>query len=72
MAYIEVSQEQFFKAIGPENVGPSAFEYHSEWKNLSTHAVVGRTEPGYKSPYGTLRRYWLDEQFAKHRAITTA
>lgn len=70
MAFVEVSEEQFYKAIGPENVGPSAFEYHGEWKSLSTHAVVGRTEPGYKSPYGTPRRYWLEKQFAARKAIT--
>lgn len=67
MAFIEVSQDQFYRAIGgPENIHPTPYQYHGEWKNLNTHAVVGRTQPGYKSPYGTPNRYWLEEQFAKN------
>jgi hypothetical protein len=69
MAFVEVSYEQFYKVIGgPENINPSAHPYHSEWINLNTHAVVGRSEPGYKSPYGTPSRYWLEERFAASKA----
>ena len=66
---IEVSEDQFYKAIGPENVHPTPHPYHSEWRSLSTHAVVGRSEPGYKSPYGTPRRYWLEEQFSARKPV---
>ncbi len=68
MAFVEVSQERFYKAIGgPENINPSAHQHHSEWINLNTHAVVGRSEPGYKSHYGTPDRYWLEETFLKSK-----
>lgn len=70
MAFVEVSQEQFYKAIGgPENINPTAHSYHSEWNNLNTRAFVGRSEPGYKSPYGTQSRYWLEEGFLKARVM---
>lgn len=66
MAFIEVRQDQFYKAIGgQENIHPTAHPYHSEWRNLNTHAVVGRSKPGYKSPYGTPSRYWLEDGFLK-------
>lgn len=68
MAFIEVGEAQFYKAIGgPENIHPTPHPYHGEWKNLDTHAFVGRTEPGYKSPYGTPHRYWLEEKFLKNK-----
>lgn len=71
MAFVEVSQEQFYKAIGgPENIHPTAHKTHSEWKNLNTHEVVGRTEPGYSAPYGTPERYLLEERFACRKSVT--
>ena len=70
MAFFEVSQEQFYKAIGgPENIQPTAHPYHSEWRNLNTHAVVGRSEPGYKSQCGTPKRYWLEDALLKERVM---
>lgn len=68
--YVELTQAAFFAAIGgPENIHPTPFQHHCEWKNLSTHEVVGRTEPGYKRSYGTLHRYWLAESFAKRKQV---
>ncbi|HBP1789752.1 hypothetical protein IPC1108_28325 [Pseudomonas aeruginosa] len=73
MAFVEVSKEQFFQAVGgPENIHPTPHPDCSEWKNLSTHEVVGRSEPGYKSAQGTPHRYWLTEQFANRKSIKTA
>lgn len=69
MAFVEVSQERFYKVIGgPENINPSAHPYHSEWRNLNTQAVVGRAEPGYKSHCRTPNRYWLEENFLKSKS----
>ena len=63
MAFVEVTKEQFYKGIGgPENIHPTPFEYHCEWKNLATHEIVGRSEPGYKSHVNTA-------VFAFHRVI---
>ena len=66
--YVEVNEQQFYKAIGgPENIHPTPYPFHSEWKNLNTHEVVGRSEPGYKSAYGAQHRYWLTEGFARRK-----
>ena len=66
--YVEVNEQQFYTAIGgPENIHPIPHPFHGEWKNLSTHEVVGRSEPGYKSAYGTQRRYWLTDGFARRK-----
>lgn len=62
--FVEVTEAAFYKAINPENVHPTPFENHCEWKNLSTHEVVGRVAPGYKGNHGAARRYWLTESFA--------
>jgi hypothetical protein len=68
MSMIEVSKEHFFQAIGgPENINPTAWADHSEWKNLNSHAVVGRSEPGYKGGYVQPRRYWLEQSFAERK-----
>lgn len=68
MSFVEVPKHQFFRAVGgPENINPISHPYHSEWKNLNTHAVVGRSEPGYKNHYGTPRRYWLEESILKSK-----
>ncbi|SER53732.1 hypothetical protein [Pseudomonas soli] len=67
MSYIEVTQAHFFQAIGPENVGPTAWADHSEWKNLSSYSVVGRSEPGYKNSHATPHRFWLEESFARRK-----
>ncbi|MGV6475399.1 hypothetical protein [Azotobacter vinelandii] len=68
MSYVEVTKEQFFRAVGgPENINPTSFENFSEWKNLSTHEVVGRSEPGWKGRSCTAARYWLTERFANRK-----
>lgn len=68
--YVEVTQAAFFATIGgPENIHPTPHQDRSEWKNLSTHEVVGRTEPGYKRSYGPTHRYWLTESFAKRKQV---
>lgn len=71
MSMIEVSKDRFFQAVGgPENIHPTPWKDHSEWKNLKTNATVGRSEPGYLSAFGTPNRYWLEESFAKRKPFT--
>ena len=67
---IEVTKDQFFKAVGgPEDIHPTSMKDHSAWKNQRTYEQVGRSEPGYLSPYGTPHRYWLTEAYAARKGI---
>lgn len=62
---IEVSKEEFFRAIGgPENIHPRSEKTHSAWENLQTRELVGRTEPGYMRELGVKERYMLAPNFA--------
>lgn len=60
---IEVSKEEFFRIIGPMNVHPRSEPECSIWENLNTRAVIGRSEPGFRSPTGKQSRYWVDEKY---------
>lgn len=50
----EVSKDEFYKAIGPKNVGPTIVNnweaqgrgYVQEWKLLGTRTIIGMTESG--------------------------
>ena len=66
---IEVTKDQFYRAIGPENVHPRPERECSVWEVVGTRRTIGRSEPGYASPYGTPRRYWLAADFAKGRKV---
>lgn len=71
MSMIEVSRDHFFQAVGgPENIHPTPRPEFSEWKNLNTHATVGRSEPGYLSSFFKPKRYWLEESFANRKPFT--
>lgn len=64
----EVTQEQFFAAIGAMDVHPHPERYHSRWETRYRE-VVGRTEPGYlcrdkDGRYTTEKRYWLADRYA--------
>ena len=64
----EVSKEQFYRAIGgPENIHPHSERDHSRWEIIGTRQTVGRSEPGYASPFGTPHRYWLTDDFASKK-----
>lgn len=68
MSMIEVSRDHFFQAVGgPENIHPTPWPGFSEWKNLNTHATVGKSEPGYLNSIDTEKRYWLEESFASRK-----
>lgn len=43
----QVSKEEFFAAIGPQNVHPRPLKDRSEWIDQRTHKLVGVTKPGY-------------------------
>jgi hypothetical protein len=64
MSMIEVTKEKFFKVIGPMSVHPRPEPECSMWESLNTREIVGKSEPGYKSRFGTPHRYWLKEGFA--------
>lgn len=67
---IEVSKEDFFRAIGgPENIHPRSEETHSAWENQQTRELVGRTEPGYKGAFGARKRYMLTPSFAAKKGV---
>ena len=58
----EVTKDEFYRAISPLNVHPRALEDRSDWElQDGSRRLVGRTEPGYRSPYGTAKRYFLME-----------
>lgn len=68
---IEVTKEDFYKAIGgPENIHPRSEEYRSVWVNQDTRAVVGTTTPGYKGSFGVASRYYLTSEFAARKGVT--
>ncbi|MBD9511527.1 hypothetical protein IB265_32750 [Ensifer sp. ENS10] len=63
----EVTKEVFFKHIGPENVHPRCEPDHAIWEIVGTRKVIGRSEPGYASPHGIAKRYWLTDEFANEK-----
>ena len=67
-ALVEVTKSDFYRAIGPENIGPRAERDHSDWEFLNTRQSVGRSEPGYMEP-GKPKRYWLRAWFAEAKEI---
>ncbi|OAD82903.1 hypothetical protein ATN89_17630 [Comamonas thiooxydans] len=75
MSMVEVTKDQFFKAVGgPENIHPSSHPDHSSWEIVGTRTVVGRTEPGYKcrdkdGNYTSKKNFWLTKEFAARKGI---
>ena len=61
MSMIEVSKEQFFKVVGPMNVGPRSEREYTEWASITTRQVIGRSSPGYINNGIKPGRYWLEE-----------
>lgn len=45
--YLNVTEKEFFAAVGPRNVHPRAERERSVWIDQETHAVVGISTPGY-------------------------
>lgn len=69
---IEVSKDQFYKAIGgPEDIHPRSERTETIWEIQHTRQRVGRSEPGYVNncPRGT-KRYWLTDEFAKKKGLS--
>lgn len=64
---LEVTRDQFFRAIGPKNVHPRAERDRSDWIDQTTHRVIGRTEPGYvwAEPVKPETRFFLVSELAK-------
>lgn len=68
---IEVTKDKFFSAVGgPEDIHPSALVDCSVWKNARTDEIVGKSEPGYASPHGTPKKYFLTTSFAMAKGIS--
>jgi hypothetical protein len=49
---VEVTKDQFFAFVGPRNVHPTPYPDHSLWRDLNTHSIVGKTQPGYRNTWG--------------------
>lgn len=63
---VEVSEAQFFKAIGgPENIHPRAEPDASIWEIVGRREVVGKTVPGYKGGGLVKRQYFLIQPYAE-------
>lgn len=61
---VEVSKEEFFAMLGPLNVHPRcASPDYTDWElQDGTRKMIGRSTPGWASPYGTQATYWVLDQ----------
>ena len=65
---IPVTKEQFFSAIGPQNVHPGYGDPYVKgdpvtlWRNVVTRRVVGKTiEQGHDSDYNIIYDYFIKD-----------
>jgi hypothetical protein len=58
---IEVSKDEFFARVGTLNVHPhNGNRDYTDWEMQDgTRRLIGRSTPGWASPYGTRKAYWL-------------
>ncbi|WP_186157929.1 hypothetical protein [Burkholderia gladioli] len=63
---VEVSKEQFYAAMGPQDVHPRAEPDRSIWET-PRRDLLGISMPGYASSYGTPERYFVVDRLAKAR-----
>jgi hypothetical protein len=45
--FVEVSKDQFFRAIGPRNIHPRNEKDRSVWEVVGSRRIVGISTPGY-------------------------
>jgi hypothetical protein len=60
---VEVDEVKFFAVMGPRDVHPRATPECSVWETPNRD-VLGQSEPGYRSPYGTPKRFLLRSDLA--------
>lgn len=60
---VEVTEAKFFAVMGPRDVHPRPTEDCSIWETPN-RTVLGRSEPGYKSPTGKPKRFFLASDLA--------
>jgi hypothetical protein len=67
---IEVRKDDFYKAIGPEDIVPRSERDVTYWEFQHSRQRVGETKPGYVNPCprGTVR-YYLAEDFAARKGV---
>lgn len=60
---VEVNEKRFFAVMGTCDVHPRATPDCSIWETPSRE-ILGRSEPGYKSPTGKTKRFFLRADLA--------